>query len=82
MGYVYDPTVEQSSPYGISDTPPVQHRSPDKVIIGIFGGSFADDIAYNMANELAEKLKPSFPGKEPCRQGGVRGRRWQLPLRP
>ena len=64
MGYVYDPTVEQSSPYGISDTPPVQHRSPDKVIIGIFGGSFADDIAYNMANELSEKLKPSFPGRE------------------
>ena len=64
MGYVYDPTVEQSSPYGISDTPPVQHRSPDKVIIGIFGGSFADDIAYNMANELSEKLKPSFPGRD------------------
>jgi hypothetical protein len=31
MGYVYDPTVEQSSPYGISDVSPVQHRSPDKV---------------------------------------------------
>ena len=64
MGYVYDPTVEQSSPYGISDGTPIQHRSPDKVIVGIFGGSFADDIAYNMANELSEKLKPSFPGKE------------------
>jgi hypothetical protein len=64
MGYVYDPTVEQSSPYGISDATPIQHRSPDKVIVGIFGGSFADDISYNMANELAEKLKPSFPGRE------------------
>ena len=64
MGYVYDPTVEQSSPYGISAETPIQHRSPDKVIVGIFGGSFADDIAYNMAGELAEKLKPSFPGRE------------------
>ena len=64
MGYVYDPSVEQSSPYGISDTPPVQHRSADKVIVGIFGGSFADDIAYNMAGELADRLKPSFPGRD------------------
>src|SRR5262245_9447016 len=34
MGYVYDPTVEQSSPYGISDVSPIQHRSADKVIVG------------------------------------------------
>jgi hypothetical protein len=64
MGYVYDPSVEQSSPYGISDVSPVQRRSPDKVIVGIFGGSFADDIAYNMAQKLADLLKPRFPGKE------------------
>jgi hypothetical protein len=64
MGYVYDPSVEQSSPYGISDLSPIQHRSPDKVIVGIFGGSFADDIAYNMADEIAAQLKPSFPGRE------------------
>ena len=64
MGYVYDPSVEQSSPYGISDQTPIQHRGPDKVIVGIFGGSFADDISYNMAQELADKLKPSFPGRE------------------
>jgi hypothetical protein len=64
MGYVYDPSVEQSSPYGISDATPIRHRSDGKVIVGIFGGSFADDISYNMADELAEKLKPSFPGRE------------------
>jgi len=64
MGYVYDPSVEQSSPYGISDVSPIQHRSDGKVIVGIFGGSFADDISYNMAGELAEKLAPSFPGRE------------------
>ena len=53
MGYVYDPSVEQSSPYGISDATPIRHRSDGKVIVGIFGGSFADDISYNMAGELA-----------------------------
>jgi hypothetical protein len=62
MGYVYDPNVEQSSPYGISDATPIRHRSDGKVIVGLFGGSFADDISYNMAGELADKLKPSFPG--------------------
>ena len=64
MGYVYDPTVEQSSPYGISDASPVQHRSTGKVIVGIFGGSFADDIAYNAARETCRPLKPRFPGQE------------------
>ncbi len=64
MGYVYDPSVEQSSPYGISDVSPVQHRSPDKIIIGIFGGLFADDVAYNAGEDLAERLKGYFPGKQ------------------
>ena len=65
LGYVYDPTVERSaSPYGISDVSPVQHRSPNTVVIGIFGGSFADDIAYTMTDELAERLKPGFPGRQ------------------
>lgn len=63
LGYVYDPSVEQSSPYGISDVSPIQHRSPDTVIIGIFGGSFADDIAYNAGGVLADLLKPRFPGR-------------------
>ena len=64
LGYVYDPRVEQSSPYGISDISPVQHRSTDTVIIGIFGGSFADDIAYGSGDALADLLKPRFPGKQ------------------
>ena len=34
LGYVYDPSVERSaSPHGISDVSPVQHRSPEKVIV-------------------------------------------------
>ena len=64
LGYVYDPRVEQSSPYGISDVSPVQHRTPDTIIIGIFGGSFADDIAYGSGEALADLLKPRFPGKQ------------------
>jgi len=39
LGYVHDPAVEESSPYGISDVSPIQTRSADKVIIGFFGGS-------------------------------------------
>lgn len=65
LGYVYDPGVERSSsPYGISDTSPVQHRSAGRMIVGIFGGSFADDIAYGMTDELAERLNAAFPGRE------------------
>jgi hypothetical protein len=64
LGYVYDPRVERSSPYGISDISPIQRRSPDKVIIGIFGGSFADDIAYGASEALADLLTPHFPGRE------------------
>jgi hypothetical protein len=64
LGYVYDPTVEQSSPYGISDVSPIQRRSADKVIVGIFGGSFADDVAYNAGEDLAARLKAYFPGRQ------------------
>ena len=64
LGYVYDPSVEQSSPYGISDVSPIQRRSTDKVIIGIFGGSFADDIAYGASDVLAGLLKGHFPGRQ------------------
>ena len=65
MGYVYDPTVEKSSPYGISDISPVQKRSADKVIVGVFGGSFADDISYmTEPGKLADELGPLFPGRE------------------
>jgi hypothetical protein len=62
LGYVYDPTVEESSPFGISDVSPVQRRSADKVIVGVFGGSFANDLAYHSEDGgLAEQLKPYFP---------------------
>ena len=65
LGYVYDPGVERSSSHhGISDVSPVQRRSAGKVIIGIFGGSFADDIAYTMTEELADRLQAVFPGSE------------------
>ena len=64
LGYVYDPSVERASPYGISDVSPIQHRSADKVVIGIFGGSFADDVAYNVGEALADLLKPHFPNRQ------------------
>jgi hypothetical protein len=64
LGYVHDPTVEQSSPYGISDIPPIQTRAADRVIIGFFGGSFAEDIVYHGADAMIEQLEPLFPGKQ------------------
>ena len=63
LGYVHDPTVERSSPYGISDITPIQHKASDRVVIGIFGGSFAEDFA-DAAAALTERLQPYFPGKE------------------
>lgn len=64
LGYVYDPTVESSSSYGISDISPIQRRSANTVVVGIFGGSFADDIAHHgEEGGLADQLKPYFPGR-------------------
>ncbi len=65
LGYVYDPTVESASPYGISDISPIQHRSPDTLIVAVFGGSYAEDIAHQDGPiGLAAQLEPYFPGKE------------------
>jgi hypothetical protein len=65
LGYVFDPSVERSSPYGISDVSPIQRKSANTVVIGIFGGSFADDIAYhNEEGGLVDRLKRHFPGRE------------------
>jgi hypothetical protein len=64
LGYVHDPTVESSSPYGISDIPPIQTRAAGRVVVGFFGGSFAEDIVYHGADAMIEQLKPLFPGKE------------------
>ena len=66
LGFVHDPTVDEDlsgSRYGISDVDPVQKRSPDKVVIGFFGGSFAEDIVYTAAGKMVEELRPAFPGK-------------------
>jgi len=64
LGFVYDPSVEQSSPHGISDVSPIQEKSADKVIVGIFGGSFADDVASHMGAELGRRLERYFPDRQ------------------
>ena len=67
LGFVHDPTVDEdlkASPFGISDVDPVQKRSPGKVIVGFFGGSFAEDVAYTAAGKMIEELTPLYPGKD------------------
>ena len=65
MGYVYDPTVESVSPYGISDVSPLQTRRADTLIVGVVGGSFAEDLANEDGpGGLAAQLGPYFPGRE------------------
>ena len=34
------------------------------LIVGFFGGSFAEDVAYTAAGTMIEELKPLYPGKE------------------
>ena len=50
------------SEYGYFDgKPPIQRRGPDRVVIGITGGSVACYFAINGAERLTEDLKNS-PG--------------------
>ena len=77
MGFTYNPenTSEEFiafhslpiSEYGfIDDKSPIQKKSDDKVIIGIFGGSVAYWLSCKGIEPLIDKLKevPEFLGKE------------------
>ena len=70
VGYVYLPeknTPGQISEYGYRDRqPPFHRRSDDKVIIGVVGGSVAEQFALNGARRLMEVLQesPQFASKQ------------------
>jgi hypothetical protein len=79
VGYVEDPrtslgiqtlgagTLVPISEYGyFDDKPPIQQRGPDRVVIGITGGSVACYFAINGTKRLAEELTTDkrFAGKK------------------
>src|SRR5688572_15832143 len=68
LGYVQDPTrTANFSPLGFPDSRLRIHApDPARVVIGIFGGSFAEGLAYEAGSSLAERLRrsPRFAGKE------------------
>lgn len=71
LGFVLDPSGQDYrapiSEYGFSGSVgPIQTRSPDKIIIGIFGGSVAEHFAESSADELVDALAqaPEFQGRE------------------
>ena len=73
LGFVYDPNGAPShsgvpiSPFGfIDDKPPLQKRSPNKVLIGVFGGSVAWWLQALGEQAIREELVKSsyFKNKE------------------
>ncbi|MBI1851064.1 MAG: hypothetical protein HYR85_12040 [Planctomycetes bacterium] len=68
LGYVYDP---QRTPTGndlgfVDDQSPLHRRSPDTMIVGILGGSFAQMFSVEGAATLERELSdcPRFAGKK------------------
>jgi hypothetical protein len=51
--------------YGFYDAaPPLRRRSPDRVVVGITGGSVANHFSSLSTDALAVALAPRFPGRE------------------
>jgi len=66
LGYVFKPESNKSD-YGFRNvTKPIQTKSNNKVILGIFGGSVAFDFSYHGIDSLINELKksPKFFNKE------------------
>jgi hypothetical protein len=68
LGYVYELTEKEmnSKPgkfYGFENASvdEIQHRSPDTVIVGIFGGSVADKFAHSGIKSLEQALRAYRP---------------------
>lgn len=81
LGYVYRPRTasparqtedrlfahEEVSDFGFpDDAPPVHRRSPDRVIVGILGGSVAEQFARDGFEHFKRELQkvPKFAGRE------------------
>jgi hypothetical protein len=66
VGFVVDYKDGYSNKYGFLGPEPITHRSPDKVIIGIFGGSVAGIYYGTEKDNLVKALQtlPAFKNKK------------------
>ncbi|MBS0202485.1 MAG: hypothetical protein JSS49_06255 [Planctomycetes bacterium] len=61
------PDKYQITQYGFfDDAPPIHNRAPDKVIVGILGGSVARQFSVEATDQLAQELSrsPEYAGKK------------------
>lgn len=61
------PIADRATEFGFADDgPPIHHRAPDKIIVGIVGGSVAEQFARQGLETLIGELKraPQFADKE------------------
>jgi hypothetical protein len=66
FGYVVDPRAPGINPYGFFKAPPLTTRTPDRLVIGFFGGSVADQVFSLGRAALIETLEasPQFAGRK------------------
>ncbi|MFH1062844.1 MAG: hypothetical protein V1747_08210 [Candidatus Omnitrophota bacterium] len=67
LGFIYNPQELEITKFGFLDTKiPIQKKSDNKIIIGIFGGSAAEILAQFGANTLKDALSQAnaFKDKE------------------
>jgi hypothetical protein len=66
LGFVQDPETAEIARLGFWQNPQEMKRSPDRVIIGITGGSVALSLFLNAGDALKQQLAatPAFAGKE------------------
>lgn len=65
FGYVVDPRAPGINPFGFFREPPLTTRSPDRLVVAIFGGSVADQIFALGRPALVAALQadPRFAGR-------------------
>jgi hypothetical protein len=61
FGFVVNPTMPGINKYGFFRAEPITTRSPDRVVIGFFGGSVADQIYSRGGAALIEALSRHAP---------------------
>lgn len=65
FGYVVDPRAPGINAFGFFRTPPLTTRSPDRLVVAVFGGSVADQVFSLGQATLIERLEaaPVFRGR-------------------